>query len=203
MKMKAVLAAVLVLAMAIALAVPMESDDGAISVQPESYKITLDANNGGIVAINYVSDVSKPVTITVTDAATGEVMFENIYTFNSTGGQKETVYVPIGPNSGTKTLNFTFSDPEIKGFNITVKFDAGFWSNWTVYAVIIVIAILIAALVLFKSRTPKAKNTLTFEQVEAMKQAEREVASQPKAEKRSSGGSTERQKYLASKKKKE
>jgi len=200
MKMKAILAAALVVAMAFALVVPMDLSDGAITIKHDS-KVTFDANTGGIIELKYVSDVSKPVTITVTDASTGEVVFESVYEFNSTGGQEESLGVPIPSGSGTKVYNFTFSDTSIKGFNITVKYDAGFWSNWTVYAVIIVIAILIAALVLFKSRMPKAKNTLTFEQVEAMKQAERESAAQPKAEKKSSGASTERQKYLASKKK--
>jgi len=203
MKTKAILAAMLVLAIGFAMAIPMDGNEATITIQHES-KITFNANDGGVIELKYVSDVSKPVTITVTDASSGAQVFKNTYEFVSTGGQTESILVPLlGPGSGSKVLNFTFSDPEIKGFNITITYDAGFWSNWAVYAVFIAIALLIVALVIFKSRAPKAKNTLTFEQIEAMKQAERAEASQPKATKKSSGGSTERQKYLASKKKKE
>lgn len=61
--------------------------------------------------------------------------------------------------------------------------------------------ILIIAFVVYKSRMApkKEKNTLTFEQIEAEKQAKK---SAPAKESAPSAAKTERQRYLASKKKK-
>ena len=89
------------------------------------------------------------------------------------------------------------------GSDTSVYFDINYttsiWSNAAIYIAIIAIVILVIALVLFKSRmAPKQKNQLTFEQIEAEKQAQK--TSKP-VEKKPSASKSERQRYLASKKK--
>ena len=123
---------------------------------------------------------------------------------------------------GTNAISIHISDPspgmhqyrvicEPKGefdngfntFSVTADVSKNVLSNWVTYAVIIIVVIVIAVFAYLKIRdTPKNKPEMTFEELEAQRKAEMAERGQKKQSK-STAKSTERQKYLADKKKKE
>ncbi len=94
-------------------------------------------------------------------------------------------------------------DNDLNAFSVTADVSKNVLSNWVTYAVIILVVIVIAVFAYLKIRdTPKNKPEMTFEELEAQRKAEMAEKGQKKQSK-STAKSTERQKYLANKKKKE
>lgn len=94
-------------------------------------------------------------------------------------------------------------DNGLNAFSVTADVNKNVLSNWVTYAVIILVVIVIAVFAYLKIRdTPKNKPEMTFEELEAQRKAEMAEKGQKKQSK-STAKSTERQKYLANKKKKE
>ena len=201
MKTKAVLTVALLLAMAFAVAVPMELDDAKVS---EIYieggnNITVDKEKGTTLTLHYKADKNETCTVMLFMSSSSIPLWSEKIVFDVT--DDGTFQIPLDTASypnGPVQMKITFSNNVYNDIAFTVNFYTSIWSDWTIYAVIAVIIILIAALVIYKSRTaPKDKNQLTFEQVEAMKQAEKEN----QGTERKSAARSERQRYLSSKKK--
>jgi hypothetical protein len=201
MKAKALLVVALMLVMAFAFVLPADDDDAAKGVD----NITLD--NGSSITV----DRGKSVTLSLTYTASRNIScYISLYdqegkTLILTQKQafdvgEYTIEIPFtydNHKSGAQ-MYLEFSDGVYDRIGFTLTYSTSIWDNWTTYAVILIIAILIIALVLYKSRmAPKEKNQLTFEQIEAMKQAERSTAK----EKSAPAVKSERQRYLDSKKK--
>ncbi len=199
MKFKAVLAVALLLAMAFACVMPYDENDAANKVDIKlkdgtSYSVT----KGDNLTLTFVYSAESNYNSTVKIYSSGEsskVLYEEKIRFDvGTDIEKEIKFAADA--SGSMVIQFSDGVHDNMSFNISYK--TSIWDNWTTYVAIIVVIILIVALILYKSRTaPKQKNQLTFEQIEAQKQADK-VA--PK-ERKSAPVKSERQRYLESKKK--
>lgn len=89
-------------------------------------------------------------------------------------------------------------------FTATIVVEKSLLSNWVTYLVIALVVIVIAVFAILKFRDqPKKKAEMTFEQLEEERKAQMaaKASGEKKAEKKAP--STERQRYLASKNKKE
>ncbi len=201
MKAKAVLAVAILFAMAFAVSVPMESGDATVT---EIYieggnNITVDKDKGTTLTLHYKADKNDTSIVSLYMSSSSEALWSQKIVFDVT--DDGTFQIPLdtaGYPNGPVQMKITFSNNIYNDISFTVNFNTSIWSEWTTYAVILVIVILIIALVVYKSRTaPKAKNQLTFEQVEAMKQAEKN----DQGAERKSAVRSERQRYLSSKKK--
>lgn len=204
MKSKALLAAALMLAMALTFVIPAGESDGTVSsITVEGGDvIKMDRDKTVEIVLDYVADRNDTCVINVYDRSNPSIpLIEPIsQTFEVTDEGK--IVIPFNYNksgAGSIQLKITFSNDVYKDVYLTVEYNTSIWGNWTTYGVIIVIIILIAALVIYKSRSaPKEKNQLTFEEIEAQKKAERTAAPKEKAP---AAAKTERQRYLDSKKK--
>ena len=201
MKTKAILAVALLLAMAFAaFAVPTEDADAANKIEIElKGGNTYNVSKGSTVNLtlvytsdrNYSSDVSVYVSGESTPITTEKIRFNVVVDGEFTISFK-------ADKSGPMYISF---DNEKVHDNIyfKVNFETSIWENWGIYAAIIIVVLLIVIFVIYKTRTaPKQKNQLTFEQIEAERQANKAVASKPKSE---APVKSERQRYLQSKKK--
>jgi len=202
MKAKALFAVALMFAMVFVAAVPVETDDAAVTnVYIEGgNNITVDKDKGTTITVHYTADKNDTCTVSLYISTSKTPLWSESMVFDVT--EDGTFQIPLDTASypnGAAQMKITFSNNLYSDISFTVNYNTSIWSQWTTYAVIIVIILLIVALVVYKSRTaPKVKNQLTFEQVEAMKQAEKnnQTATEKKAPVKS-----ERQRYLASKKK--
>lgn len=90
---------------------------------------------------------------------------------------------------------------EIDSFNYTIVVEKNILSDWTTYLVIAIAVIAIVVVVYLKMRdTPKEKNTMTFEQLEAERKAEMAARSEKKGAQKTEKVSTERKRYSGRKK---
>jgi ATP-dependent Zn protease len=204
MKFKAAFAVAVMTLMAFAVCIPAESDDAALkSVTIEQgYNLTFDKDRGMTITVDYKSDKNESCTVTLYNTATSKAVWSQRMDFEVGGGSftipLETQNNELYPGNSSTNMKITFTNPAVyQDVTFTINYTTSIWSNWAIYAAIIIVVILIAALVVFKSRmAPKEKNQMTFEQIEAMKQAEKE--NQPE---RKSAVRSERRRYLDSKKK--
>ena len=87
---------------------------------------------------------------------------------------------------------------------VTVEVTKNLLSNWVTYVVIIIVIIVVAVFVYLKIRdSPKKKVDMTFEQLEEQRKAEMATKGDKKRKTKEAAPTTERQRYLADKKKKE
>ncbi len=200
MKSKAILAVALLLAMALAaFAIPAEDTDAANKIEIELKDgNTYNVSKGSTVTLtlvytntdrNYSSDVSVYVSGSSTPVTTETIRF-----IVSDQPVEEKISF-TADKSGPMYISFT-KDVHDKIY-FKVNFETSIWDNWGIYAAIIIVVLLIVIFVVYKTRTaPKQKNQLTFEQIEAERQAK---AAAPKA--KTEAPKSERQRYLQSKKK--
>ncbi|MBO4356856.1 MAG: hypothetical protein J5813_01630 [Candidatus Methanomethylophilaceae archaeon] len=198
MKYKAILAVALMLVMAFAVSMPVDESDATIQTVTIDEGKNISVTKGSTVTLNVTYKADRNDTVTVG-------VYSSSDTKNPIVTQKESIL------SGEYTFQIQFSTEDVKEGKMYLDFGSAYskvyfdlsyktsiWSNWTTYMVIIVIIILVVAVILFKSRmAPKQKNQMTFEQIEAQKQAEKTA---PKKEK-AAPVKSERQRYLESKKK--
>ena len=204
MKTKAIIAAAIMVAASFMILVPMLENDAAVnSISIEGGNtITVDRATGGVIVLNYNSTGNSSCTVSLYDAAYSTPIYSELVYFSSGDGSISIPLVYDKKDQSQVQMKITFkngSTEVYKDIYFTLKYTTSIWSNWAVYGIIAAVVILIIALVIFKSRSApkKDKNTLTFEQIEAEKQAQK---SAPKETPRSEVKS-ERQRYLASKKK--
>ena len=210
MKTKAVLAVAVALALSFAMFIPAESDDATIS------SITLE--NGNTVSVEkgseiklvlvYVSDSPQTCYVSVYDTAKSTPVYSEQQIFKADKEpQRMEIQFPYEKDTSQVHMKITFTNGSTEVYSpiyFDLTFTSSIWSNPALYGAIIVIVILVIAFIVYKSRMApkKEKNTLTFEQIEAEKQAKKAAASAPKEEKPPTAAKSERQRYLASKKKK-
>lgn len=106
---------------------------------------------------------------------------------------------------GTHTLTVKCTPAgqfENSQFTVTVEVEENLLSNWMTYVVILIVVIVIAVFAYLKIRdSPKKKTEMTFEQLEEQRKAEMATKTEKKKVKEAAP-TTERQRYLADKKKK-
>ncbi|WII06918.1 hypothetical protein PED39_04835 [Methanomassiliicoccales archaeon LGM-RCC1] len=201
MKTKALFAVALMLLMAFAFVIPAEDDDAAItSMSIEGGNtITVDQGKTVKIVLDYTTDRNEGCTIKIVKVSDNTTVHNQYYSLVSGAGSLEIYLDDLGNTSpGKMKLTYTSGGSDTS-FYFDINYTTSIWSNAAIYIAIIAIVILVIALVLFKSRmAPKQKNQLTFEQIEAEKQAQK--TSKPE-EKKPSASKSERQRYLASKKK--
>lgn len=204
MKFKAVFAVTLLLAVAVAaIAIPAEETDAAnildIKLKKTSYEIE-DGDDITLTLIYNNDSINYPSTVEIYSASNPDKVLysERVEFMPDIGGEQE-LNITFEP-SKSGTLYIRFVDTEVHSdMSFKVSFTESIWSDWKIYAAIVVIIILIVVLIAYKSRTstPKEKNAVSFEQLEAQRQAQKAA---PK-EKKSAPVKSERQRYLESKKK--
>ena len=201
MKTKALFAVALMLLMAFAFVIPAEDDDATItSMSIEGGNtITVDQGKTVKIVLDYTTDRNEGCTIKIVKVSDNTTVHNQYYSLVSGAGSLEIYLDDLGNTSpGKMKLTYTSGGSDTS-FYFEINYTTSIWSNAAIYIAIIAIVILVIALVLFKSRmAPKQKNQLTFEQIEAEKQAQK--TSKPE-EKKPSASKSERQRYLASKKK--
>lgn len=106
---------------------------------------------------------------------------------------------------GTHTLTVKCTPEgqfEKSEFTVTVDVKKNLLSDWITYVVILIVVIVIAVFAYLKIRdSPKKKTEMTFEQLEEQRKAEMATKTEKKKVKEAAP-TTERQRYLADKKKK-
>lgn len=204
-----IVAAVAVMAM---LLVPIAADDSdAATIDTDSIEWEFNTDDGGYISF-------------VIDNSGGSRFYVDVrvYEGNDLVGSADDVTVNAGIStvtvnmsgfreSGDHTLRVVVeADPSSSlpdgqnSFNVQVTVETSLLSSWVTYAVIIIVVIVIVIFAYLKIRdSPKKTSDMTFEQLEEERKAEMAAKSERKKRSSSSGASTERQMYLANKKKNE
>ncbi len=204
------LAFVAVLALALVPAAAGDSDASTAYVSNDSSYGGFDSMNGGTLTftVNNRSGGSFTMDVAVYE---GSNLVGSTTAAIAAGDSSAQVSVDMGGFTSVGTHTVTVSMSVVSGSNVTldhtsftatIVVDQNILNNWVTYAVIIIVAIVIIAFVYLKMRdTPKKQPDMTFEQLEEQRKAEMAAKSEKKS--KNSGTSTERQRYLASKNKKE
>lgn len=127
---------------------------------------------------------------------------------NIPAGEKTEVSIKMSDfkSIGTHTLTIECapeSQFEKNTMTVTVEVTKNLLSNWVTYVVIIIVIIVVAVFVYLKIRdSPKKKVDMTFEQLEEQRKAEMATKGDKKRKTKEAAPTTERQRYLADKKKK-
>ena len=198
------LIAVVVLALAV---VPFGDSDGAYIEKDDSFKF--DNMSGGTLKFTVVNTGAGASTFTmdvsVTENGKEVASAEGI---SIPAGERTEVSIKMGDfkSVGTHTLNVVCTTDgylENSSFNVTVEVSKNLLSDWLTYVVILIVVIVVAVFAYLKIRdSPKKKTEMTFEQLEAERKAEMSAKGEKKKAKEAAP-TTERQRYLANKKKKD
>ncbi len=206
MRMKGRYALAILAALALAVCmIPADTDGATIDNSQRTFEF--DNLNGGTIwfIVDNSSGSSFEMTVTVTEGSK-TVATQSYSVPAGDSSYRVEVSMPGFTSEGTHTLTVSCTtDPSgqftTSSFNVTVNVEKNILSNWALYLVIAVIVIVIAIFAYLKIRdTPKNKPEMTFEQLEALRKQEMAEKSQKK-QKSSTGPSTERKRYLESKKK--
>ena len=201
------LIAVMVLAIAV---VPFGDSDGLASTEKSGDTLKFDNMSGGTLTFtvrNTGADATSfDMDVTVTENGK-EVA--SLTEFNVPAGEITKVSISMGDfkSVGSHHLIVTCSPSDMfEGntytFSVDVDVKKNLLSDWVTYVVIIIVIIVVAVFAYLKIRdAPKKKTEMTFEQLEAERKAEMSAKGKKKA--KDSAPTTERQRYLANKKKKE
>ena len=194
--------AIVAVAVLAVLCVLPSADAAVINDSPDG-TLKFDNMSGGDIRFSIWSDSEFTMTVTVTEGsstvATKEVEI-------ATGTTEVSVHIS-SPSPGTHQYRVTCSPSEqfpsyANGFNVTVDVSKNVLSNWVTYLVVAIVIIVVAVFAYMKIRdTPKNKPEMTFEELEAQRKAEMAEKGQKKQAK--SSKTTERQRYLSDKKKKD
>lgn len=201
------LAAVIVLAIAV---VPLGDSDGLASIERPDGTLKFDNMSGG------------DLRFTIRNTGAGATSFDMDVTVTENG--KEVASLK-GYNVGVGNIEITVGMGDFKSvgthhlvvacspssmfegntytFSVDVEVTKNLLSDWITYVVILIVIIVIAVFAYLKIRdSPKKKTEMTFEQLEAERKAEMSAKGEKKKSKEPAP-TTERQRYLANKKKKE
>lgn len=212
MKAKALLTIAVVFALAFAMFVPMDEDDAKINsvVLENGSKVSMQKGDTVMLVLDFETTGNDTCKISLYDTAKPNTPVYTETKTLSSGSSKLEIPLSYEKDASQVHMKITFTSTSGTTLYESIYFDLTYttsiWSNPALYGAIIVVVILVIALVVYKSRMApkKEKNTLTFEQIEAEKQAQKNAAAtQKKEEKKPSAAKSERQRYLASKKKKE
>ncbi len=203
-------AAIAVLAMLALAVVPAIGEDADATAYLDTTKdhFEFDNMNGGTLTFgvdnlkggSFVMDV-------VVKEGDREVASKN--GINIPAGEKTEVSIKMSDfkSVGTHTLTIECapeSQFEKNTMTVTVEVTKNLLSNWVTYVVIVIVIIVVAVFVYLKIRdSPKKKVDMTFEQLEEQRKAEMATKGDKKRKTKEAAPTTERQRYLADKKKKE
>ena len=208
MQTKVLIAAALMLAVSFAMVIPADDSDAAVGdfSLEEGTKISIERGDTITLHVRYTSDFPTTLRVVITDKSQPQAdpVFRENMEFKAGGGTLEITYnYDKGDSPVYMKIAFIQGSLAVGHIDYEVNYTSSIWSNPALYVAIIIVVVLIIIFVVYKSRTApkKDKNTLTFEQIEAERQAQRSSAA-PKKE-APSATKSERQKYLASKRKKE
>lgn len=188
--------------------VPMGESDADITLTDNPTSVTFDSMNGGSFSFKLTNTGnSGEVIVKVTEGST--VVYEKQHAIEGDGAENiikvnMSGYTSVGKHQVTVSCESLSGDPftNSDSFNMVIVVNMNVLSNWTTYAVIIIAIIVIAVIIYIRMRDkPKVENTMTFEELEAQRKAEMSQKAEKKA-KKDTGATTERQRYLADKKKK-
>lgn len=205
--MKAVRYAVLAMALVTLLAmIPMGESDaatGQISIDHYEEDPFFDTMNGGSLVFYLQNDGGEiEVTATVTAKETGNVLKTEVETVPAATAENPLYKFVISmggyKSEGEHQINVTFTDEngDSVSKDMIIDVEENIMSNWTTFVVIIVVVVIIAIIIFMKmrdSQSKKSANTMTFEELEALRKAEMAAKSEKKAPKQPT--STERRKY--------
>ena len=229
MNAKQIIAAGVILLLAVCMVPAVDADTG-ITDNPR--ELTFDNMDGGDISFTVNSDTRFTMTVEVLNGndviysgTQNIVSGENTVTIHVNGldAGDYNLEVVCSGESGE------YIDPD--SFHVNVHVDKNILSNWATYAVIIVVIIVIAIFAYLKlrdnpkdkpqmtfeeleaqrkaemaekaeKRQKKEKPKMTFEELEAQKQAEKAKKAEKKQQKSASEKQTERERYLAEKRKK-
>ncbi len=203
MNAKALLAATVVFALAFAAYIPADTDAADINyiTLENGNSISMERGSTITLVLDYNVEKNYTCTISIYDTGNNKEVYSERYSF-SVGTHSLEIPFSYDKDSSQAHMKITFSNGmSYNDIYFDVTYTSSIWSNPALYVAIVVIVILVIAFVVYKSRMApkKEKNTLTFEQIEAEKQAKK---SAPQKEEAPSAAKSERQRYLASKKKK-
>ena len=198
------LVAVVVLALAV---VPFGDADGAYVEKDDTFKF--DNMSGGTLRFTVVNTGAGASTFTMDVSVTeNNKVVASVEGISIPAGERTEVSIKMSDfkSVGTHTLNVVCTADgylENPSFNVTVEVSKNLLSDWVTYVVIIIVIIVVAVFAYLKIRdAPKKKTEMTFEQLEAERKAEMSAKGEKKKAKEAAP-TTERQRYLANKKKKD
>ena len=198
------LVAVVVLALAV---VPFGDADGAYIEKDDTFKF--DNMSGGTLRFTVVNIGAGASTFTMDVSVTeNNKVVASVEGISIPAGERTEVSIKMSDfkSVGTHTLNVVCTADgylENPSFNVTVEVSKNLLSDWVTYVVIIIVIIVVAVFAYLKIRdAPKKKTEMTFEQLEAERKAEMSAKGEKKKAKEAAP-TTERQRYLANKKKKD
>ncbi len=172
--------------------------DATISIDGNVTQGTITSDSGGDIYIKLESteDEDVDITITVTNSNTGDTVGETTVTIPANEDITASVHVNFG-SAGTYNAKITCTPStyfeNVNYTTATITVTDSIWSNWTSYAAIIVVVLLVViALVLHMRSAPKIKPDTTFTQLE---EQQKEPASKSGE---SAQHSTTRKKYKSS-----
>ncbi|MBO4797720.1 MAG: hypothetical protein J5494_02965 [Candidatus Methanomethylophilaceae archaeon] len=198
--------AVLLIISVLALAVPASASDAVLTVTDTGSGDSFDTFNGGSLHFT-ISNSGSACTADITVKNGSQTVAESkAYPIAGEGTTEVRIDMKNFTREGTYNLDIycvsndsgnPFDESGHFSRNITVEKNV--LSNWTTYVVIIVAIIAVAIIVYIKMReTPKKKSDMTFEQLEAERQAK---AAKKKTSSTEPAPSTERKRYVDRKKK--
>ena len=203
-------AAIAVLAMLALAVVPAIGEDADATAYLDTTKdhFEFDNMNGGTLTfgVDNLKGGSFVIDVVVKEGDR-EVASKN--GINIPAGEKTEVSIKMSDfkSVGTHTLTIECapeSQFEKNTMTVTVEVTKNLLSNWVTYVVIVIVIIVVAVFVYLKIRdSPKKKVDMTFEQLEEQRKAEMATKGDKKRKTKEAAPTTERQRYLADKKKKE
>lgn len=200
-------ALVMMIAFVAALAfMPMGDSDADVTVTSNPTS-DFDTLSGGSIKIPVSSSYPDTFKVKITVTENGRTV-KTMNTDVSKDTTEIVVPMPDFKSEGRHSLTITFETANLHDYtfnpstlNMDVNVEGNVFSHWTTYLVIIIAVIAIVVVVYLKMRdTPKEKNTMTFEQLEAERKAEMAAKSEKRAQQKSAPASTERKKYTGKKK---
>ncbi len=191
--------AVAAIALTAVLCVIPVADAAEITDTPDG-TLSFDNMSGGDISFTVHSEKEFDMTVTVTE---GNRTVAETTTKVLIGDNAVSIHIS-DPSPGTHQYRVTCGpDTEFDGrtgFNVTADVSKNVLSNWVTYLVIAIVIIVIAVFAYMKIRdTPKNKPEMTFEELEAQRKAK--MAEKGKKKSKEPAKTTERQRYLAGKKK--
>lgn len=195
-----------ILAVLAVMMVPAFDSDGA-SIDTPDGTFEFDNRNGGTLTftVNNTNGGSFVMNVVVQENGRTVASVEDI---DVPAGERVVVSVPMGDfkDVGTHQVRVICTPAgnfEGNEFNAEIKVGKNLLNNAATYIVIAIVIIVIAVFAYLKIRdSPKKKTEMTFEQLEAERKAEM-AAKSDKRKSKDAAPTTERQRYLADKKKKD
>ena len=192
---------VLAVALMAAFCIVPSEVDAEVFVNSPNDTIHFNTMNGGSISLDVENDGSAvDATVRIVESDGDEIYNKNHLIPTGESTLKLNLYDYKSEGTHSLTIYFEPADKfTMDSMNLEIVVDKHILSNWTTYVVIIFVVIVIAILVYMKIRDSpsKSKNTMTFEELEALEKAEKSERKSKRAPE--VAPSTERKKYTGKK----